>query len=193
MNNFYNIKYPEFMIKYGKDWDSFKTILNETVDHYFAKAWALYNYRNINTTQQRALEWMLILRKILFDGSDTFLTKKVKLRTFVSQYRKKGLAEIYLDIQERVVGTRGFIVSGRSLGVWRWGYSRWRNPAIPGRKATDIRWSLTGSQFEIYINCMTTDDEQLDQITKLYRQDSVKPAFYQIYLVDDNYSILRII
>jgi len=190
MNKFFNVKYPEFLEKYGKDWDSFKTILNEAVDHYFKKAWDIYYFNNVNTISERAIEQVLRLLKIEFNSADTYLTKKIKLRFFVSQYKKKGLAEIYLDLQEKVVGTRGFITSGQSLGVWRWGYSKWHGSAID---ATDMRWSLAGSQFEIYINCQTADSTLLDQIVALYRQKSVNPAFYRIYLVDDSFVILRTI
>ncbi len=161
------------------------------MDFYFRKVWELYYYNNINTISERAIEQILKLLKIQFSATDNLTTKKIKLRYFVGQYRKKGLADIYLDLQEAVVGTRGFIVSGQSLGVWRWGFSRWHGPS--GIQAADIRWSLAGSQFEIYINCMTLDDDLLDQIVSLYRADSVIPAFYQIYLVDDNYVILRTI
>jgi len=188
MNKFFNIKYPEFIDKYGKDWDQFKAILNEFVDFYFQKVWSLYYFNNVNTLNERAIEWVLKALKIEFTNEDTLKTKKIKLRFFVSQYRKKGLAEIYLNLQEAVVGIRGSIVSGQSLGVWRWGFSRWHGPII---QASDIRWSLAGSQFEIYINCKTTDDSLLDEIMILYRQSSILPAFYKVYLVDDNYSILR--
>jgi len=190
MNNFFNITYPKFIEKYGKDWEDFKTILNEWVDHFFSKAWDLYKYNNINTLSERALEQVLKALKIEFNVNDTFLTKKIKLRFFVSQYKRKGLSEIYLDLQEQIVGIRGTIVSGQSLGVWRWGYSRWHGSSID---ASDMRWSQAGSQFEIYINCKTLDNTKLDQIVSLYRQKSVNPAFYRIYLVDDVYAILRTI
>ncbi|TGN20818.1 hypothetical protein [Leptospira idonii] len=188
MNHFFNIKFPEFIEKYGKDWTQFQTILNEYVDFYFKKVWELYQFNNVNTINEKAIDWILKALKIEYTGNDNLKTKKIKLRYFISQYRKKGLAEIYLNLQEAVVGERGSIVSGQSLGVWRWGFSRWHGSTI---QASDIRWSLAGSQFEIYINCKTTENSLLDEIVLLYRQSSILPAFYKIYLVDDSYNILR--
>ncbi len=190
MNNTFNYKHPEFQSKYGKDWDAFLTIINDAYDYFISKIWGLYRYRDVNTTPENALEVFLKARGISYDSSDTFLTKKIKFRKYLTKYRDKGLDLLYLDIQEGIVGTRGNITSGQSLGVWRWGYSRWHDATI---QKDDMRWALAGSQFEIYIDCLTTDATQLDQITFLYRDKSLLPAFYQIYLVDSNYTILRTI
>jgi hypothetical protein len=190
MNNYINFKLPEWQEKYGQDWTSFKTIIDEYIDHYVSKITGLFRYNDINTIPERGLEWILTLLQIPFNSTDTFVSKKTKMRYFVGQYRRKGLADVYLDIQENIVGVRGTITSGLELGVWRWGISRWHDGT---RKKSDIRWSLAGSQFEIYIFCETTDSDKLDAIELLYRQSSIKPAFYAVYLVDEEYNILRTI
>jgi sugar lactone lactonase YvrE len=56
-----------------------------------------------------------------------------------------------------------------------------------------IRWEKTGSRFDIYIDCKTTDSNNLDTIQDLYRLDFLQPAFYQIYLIDSSWNILRTI
>lgn len=193
MNNFYNINLPEFQTKYGRDWSSFKTITDDFNDYLFLKTWQLYLLGNVSTMPVEGLELILTRLGIGFDSSDTVSTKRTKLRYFVGQQKNKGLGVIYLDLAENVVGTRGAIYPGTIFGVWRWGKSRWR--ATSGGVSGDfIRWkSSAGAQFEMYIDVKTTDSDLLDQIVLLYSQKGVRPAFYRIYLIDEDYNILRTI
>lgn len=187
-NDFFNIKIPNFQEKYGEDWAQWKSIVEEFNDYLFQKTWELYFLNDLNRISERALEFLLDSLRVHYDANDTLLTKKLKLRTYVSQYENKALSQVYLDIQEAIVGTRGVIYSGYEVGVWRWGVSRWKGSGTSG---TNIRWAVNGAQFEIYINVKTSDSTLLDQIQAMYRRPSLKPAFYKIYLVDDNFVTLR--
>ncbi len=190
-NNFVNFELPRFQDKYGTDWDDYVSIRQEFLDHIALKIWQIYHLNNVGTMGEKAMEFLLQSLRIEFDSTDTFLTKKIKLRTFVSRYQRKSLEDVYLDIQEEIVGTRGTIYSGHSVGVWRHEYSRRFGAETPVQQAEHIRHSSSGSQFETYIDVQTSDATKLDQITALYRIPSIRPAFYQIYLVNGNFTVLR--
>lgn len=188
-NEYFNIEIPEFNQKYGTDWTSFETITDDNVDYLIGKTIDLYKLIDITRMSSKVVELWLNTLKIYYDDTDTLATKKLKLRYYNSQYSNKSLDEIYLDLAEGIVGTRGDIYSGFDLGAFIWDSSAWYDGS--GYEDTDIRWTSLGSQFEIYIDVKTVVSAELDQIELLYSQPSMKPAFYLVYLIDSSFNILR--
>lgn len=214
-NNFFNFTLPEFQKKYGSDWTSFKTIIDSEIDTLFQKTWSLYEINDINKMSARVVQYWLDLYKIPYDDTDSVLTKKLRLRSFVAKQRNKAMEDIYLDIGESVVGLRGELFAGTDVGVWRWGHNRWAGDidvelmkwdTVAGRwsawrwystrtarLATYLRWSQDNPQFVVYFYVKTLDSDKLDQIVSILRDKNLKPAFYKIYLCDESFNILRTI
>ena len=190
MNNFFNFQTPYFNQQFGSDWDDFNDITEENVDYIMNKTWQLYWLRRIDTMPVMALEQALRLRAIEVDAADSIALKKYKLRKFNTSFKEKGTADFYLDYQEEIVGTRGAIYSGLYFGASIWGSSSW---AISGGtpSGTELVWATTYSPFHIYIDVKTTDSALLDELVAVYSQTFLRPAFYQIYLVDSTFTILR--
>ena len=190
MNNFFNFQTPYFNQQFGSDWDDFNDITEENVDYIMNKTWQLYWLRRIDTMPVMALEQALRLRAIEVEAADSIALKKYKLRKFNTSFKEKGTADFYLDYQEEIVGTRGVIYSGLYFGASIWGSSSW---AISGGtpSGTELVWATTYSPFHIYIDVKTTDSALLDELVAVYSQTFLRPAFYQIYLVDSTFTILR--
>ena len=190
MNNFFNFQTPYFNQQFGSDWDDFNDITEENVDYIMDKTWQLYWLRRIDTMPVMALEQALRLRAIEVDATDSIALKKYKLRKFNTSFKEKGTADFYLDYQEEIVGTRGAIYSGLYFGASIWGSSSW---AISGGtpSGTELVWATTYSPFHIFIDVKTTDSTLLDELVAVYSQTFLRPAFYQIYLVDSTFTILR--
>jgi len=190
MNKFYNIKYPEFIEKYGSDWTAFKTNINSWIDDSISKIFKIRREENINTASNRAIELKLRTRGIAIDPLDSLLDKKIKLRQFVRKYQDKGLQATYLDPIEEIVGIRGVIYSGRKIKTWKWNTSKWQKQS--STSANDIMWSISAPSFTIYIDVKTTNATLLDQIERLIRNELL-PAYYEIYLIDSSFNVLRVI
>ena len=190
MNNFFNFQAPYFNQQFGSDWDDFNDITEENVDYIMNKTWQLYWLRRIDTMPVMALEQALRLRAIEVEAADSIALKKYKLRKFNTSFKEKGTADFYLDYQEEIVGTRGVIYSGLYFGASIWGSSSW---AISGGtpSGTELVWATTYSPFHIYIDVKTADSALLDELVAVYSQTFLRPAFYQIYLVDSTFTILR--
>jgi hypothetical protein len=179
------------MEKYGEDWDDFRTIVDDNVDYVMNKTYQLYWLNNVDYMGVREVEKALLSMKIGTSSSETLPYKKEKLRKFLTIFANKGTADIYLDFAESVAGARGDIYMGYNLGVWRWGTSRWGIPGAP--TVNDLRWTLQYARFYVLIDVKTTDSSELDQITSIFRESYLLPAFYQIYLIDSSFNILRTI
>lgn len=190
MNNFYNFQTPYFNQQFGSDWNDFDDITEENVDYIMNKTWQIYWLRRIDTMPVMALEQALRLRAIEVEVADSIALKKYKLRKFNTSFKEKGTADFYLDYQEKIVGTRGVIYSGLYFGASIWGSSSW---VISGGtpSGTELVWATTYSPFHIYIDVKTTDGTLLDELVAVYSQTFLRPAFYQIYLVDSTFKILR--
>jgi hypothetical protein len=196
MNNFYNINIPLFMDRYGTDWDDFKTVTGDNTDHLMNKTYQLYWLADPNYFTIRVAEEVSKTLDLYYDASTTLATMKYNIRKFLTTYANKGLADTYLDIQENIVGVRGVIYTGSDIG-WqnhttivnnsnRWGST---SGTFPGA----FKWSVAPPQFFIYIDVKTTNSTLLDQIQEEYRRDEMLPAFYQIYLIDSSFNLLRTI
>jgi hypothetical protein len=131
----------------------------------------------------RALEYALRLRGVKFDTGDTISVKRYKLRSFVKNFTRKGLADTYLDIAESVTGIRGSI--GYSTSGWVWDESDWETGEWGGIASSSI--------YNIFFNVKTSDETELDRIESLLREKSNRPAFYQLILINDDQNILRTI
>ena len=191
MNNYFNFQIPYFNDRYGEDWDSFKTIVDDNVDYAYAKVEGLYWLNDIDRTTVRAVEKALQALKIPFDATDTVAAKKAKLKTFVSKYADKGLAQPYIDLAYAVTGLAGEFTMEWERGGWIWGEASWYD-GVDADEDT-ITWGASVSQFVVYFDVKTTDNNELDLIQSLLRDKSMKPAFYQIYLTDSSFNILRTI
>lgn len=189
MNNYFNFEIPFFNQQFGSDWTAFNTIVETNNDYLFGKTYDLYKLKDITRMPILALDIALRLRNIETDASEPINIKKQKLRSFNKDFKAKAMSDTYLDYQETIVGTRGSIYNGYTLGSFIWGLSNW--PVSSVLEDTDRIWSTTGSAFDIYIDCKTTDNGLLDEIVAIYRQKFLLPAFYQIYLIDSSFNILR--
>ena len=189
-NNYFNFTLPFFSTQYGTDWEDFSTIINDNVDNIMKKTYQLYWLNDINSFTTRVSELVLDSLGIEYSSTDTLLTKKIKIRTFVTKYANKGLADTYLDIGEDIVGTSGTIYTSLSTLNWLWGTSRWGSTGDTNNDS--IKW-CNQPRFYIYIDVDTTDNDELDQIQLIMEQDSLLPAFYRIFLIDSSFTILRII
>ena len=188
-NLFFNFELPEFMEKYGEDWDNFTDEMETQWDHTFQKTWELYHLMDINKVSARVLQFHLDAGGVTFSETDTVALKKYKLRTWVTRHKKKGLDEVYLDLAEEVTGITGVLYSGIDF-VFRWGVNRWKGSTL----SVDLfRWSGPNPQFQIYFDVKTVDAGELDQIENLLLEDTMLPAFYQIFLIDSSFNILRTI
>lgn len=189
MNNFFNFTIPYFNSQFGEDWDDFNSITEENVDYVVDKTWQLYWLKRIDTLPIIALDYAIKLRGIEVDADDTIALKKFKLRKFNTTFKDKGASSFYLDYQEAIVGTRGTVYDGLSLGSSVWGRSIWPSSSIE----SDTEWVWVGSSslFNIFIDVKTTDSDLLDDIVAVYRQRSMLPAFYKIFLIDSSFTILR--
>lgn len=188
-NNFFNFNLPAIIEKYSDDWDDFKTEMQENFDYYFALVWNLYTLRSINKMTSRLVQRFMDLRQISYTDSDTLSEKKYKIRHHVSKLADKGLADVYLDAAEDIVGTRGVLYNGVNL-FWRWNYSVWPDS---GDNVLYIKWPNENPAFTIFFDVKTSDSDTLDQLVDLLREDSMLPGFYKMYLVDSTFTILRVI
>ena len=189
MNNYFNFEIPFFNSQFGQDWDSFNTIVESNNDYLFNKTYDLYKLRDINRMPILALDIALDLRNIETDATEALNIKKQKLRWFNKDFKSKSMKDTYLDYQETVVGTRGEIYNGYVFGTSVWGLSSWSISGAP--EDTDRIWSSTDTKFDIYINTKTTDSGLLDELVEIYRESYLKPAFYNLFLIDDDFNILR--
>jgi len=188
-NNFFTFTRPYYTQKYGEDWADFDTIVDDTTDYTFEKVWQLYWLNDPNYFTTRICEIVLESLGIQYELTDTLKSKKLAIRKFLTQFKNKGISEVYLDIQESIVGTRGDVYTGLDAGVTRWNASRW---GVTGNVGTWARkWSTSTTPFYIYIDCKTVDNGELDQIMYEFRKSHLLPAFYQIYLTDSSLTILR--
>lgn len=188
MNNYFNFKIPDFCEKYGSDWDDFKSIINFNVDYLINKTIQLYWLLDPNYFNVRVVEKVLESLDLQYNKKDSLSLKKYYVRKFVSTFKLKGLKATYLNIQENIVGVRGELYFGNSIGSMRWGYSRWENG---DDEPTDWKWTIFESTFSVYIDCKTLNDDLLDLLVDSYKQGWLLPAFYRIYLIDSNFNILR--
>jgi hypothetical protein len=188
-NNYFNFNIPEFNSQNGSDWTAFQTIINEWVDYYFAKTYQLYWLRKPDRLNTQAIEIALQLRGIKYTSTDTVKTKRFKLRHFNTSYMNKGLMDTYLDLAENITGIRGTI--GYSTEGWIWDDSKWTE----GESPTDAKWGgiASDSIYNIFFNIKTTNEDEIDAIETLIREKTNRPAFYQIFLIDDEQNTLRTI
>lgn len=180
-------------MEYGSDWGPFESITENWIDYMIRKAWELYFLNNLDTMSNKAVAWELNFLKVEIDPLDTELTRRIKLRLLSSKYKSKGLAKLYLDIAEKIVGVRGEIISGITKGSWIWNESIWPYPPPNNDdKHLFFVWQTVGAgQFDVLFNVKTTDESKLNLIVSLIRQKSFKPAFYRFLLIDDAGNILR--
>ncbi len=187
-NNYFNFTLPTFMVQYGSDWIDFQTIVDDNVDNVMSKTYQLYWLNDPNNFTTRVSELVLDSLGISYSTTDTLLTKKIKIRTFLTKYANKGLADTYLEIGEDIVGTTGTIYTSLEDLNWLWGNSRWGSTG--STFLNSIKWN-NQPRFFIYIDVNTTDNDELDQIQLLMQEDSMLPAFYKIFLIDSSFNILR--
>ena len=179
-NLFYNFRIPAFQDKYGTDWSGFLSVMSDNWDYSFQKAMEFYHLVDLNRMPVRVVEHQMNTRAINFSASDTALTKKINLRNFVNKYVNKGLASIYLDIAEGVIGLVGDLYLDWDQDGWEWGSSEW-----------EMSWQADESKFIVLFDVKTTDSGKLDEIQALLRDESVLPAWYKIILIDSDFNILR--
>lgn len=186
MNNYFTYNIPDFQDKNGSDWTDFKDILEDWTDFLISKVIQMYWFRQPDKIPLIALEKSLKLRNIKFNSSDSINLKRFKYRNFNTSFKRKALADIYLDIAEAITGIRGSIsysTEGLEWGTWAWS---------PG-EANEWGGITSNSVYNIYFNVKTTDEAELDLIYNTLMDKTYRPAFYQIILIDDDQNVLRVI
>lgn len=191
MNEYFNFRLPDFNALHGNDWQDFLDIEEDYVDDLYDKTYELYYLNDINRMSNRVVNINLDVLGVAYEPSDSPDTKRIKLRNLANESVNKGMDVVYLDIAEAIVGIRGTIKGGQDIGVYRWGVSRWKG--TPTWQSYYIRWTIGGNQFIIYIDVKTLDNGELDQIQSLFQHEYLLPAFYQIYLIDSSFNVLRTI
>jgi len=189
MNNFFNFTLPVFQEAYGSDWDSFKTITDDNTDYLLGKTWDFYKLNDPNFYTTRVVEIVLDSLGVSYSATETLAKKKQYVRKFLTDSKDKGSADIYLDVQEVIVGTRGVIYTSLEYGSWLWDESTWGDTSEP----ENILWSGDDAPFYVFIDCKTTDADLLTQIVDAYNQDFLLPAFYKIIIVDSSFNILWVV
>lgn len=190
MNNYWNFEIPKFNEEYGSDWDSFLVIVEDNVDYIVRKIVSLYWLNDVNLIPLVPVEYLLRALGIEFNSSDTLSEKRDEIRNFGVFARKKALDDLYLDYAEEIAGTRGTIYLGSELGSFVHDESSWFG-STPSDE--DWVWLTDTAKFYVYIDVKTVDEDELDEIQEIYRRDWLLPAFYQIYLIDSSFNILRTI
>lgn len=181
MNNWFNFHIPYFYETYGSDWVSFRSIIDYEVDYLFNKIHTLYSLNDINKMSDTVITKWLVLMGIKYSVGESTTVKRIRLRTFISRYINKGLADVYLDVAEGITGIRGAIYSGISAGAWFWSTNKW------GAQ----KWGTSVGMYNVYFDVKTTDSTELDEIVILLQDPTLLPAFYKMYLIDSAWNILR--
>lgn len=189
MNNYFNFTIPDFNQRYGEDWNNFNTITENNVDYMIKKVIDLYRLNDITRTPLIVTEYIMKLLGLKIETTDTLSIKKYKVRKYNSTAKAKATNDLYLDYAENVVGTRGAIYNGYVIGSFVHDESSWPDSVTPNED--DWVWSNNETRFIIYIDVKTLDEDLLDQIQTLYREDFLLPAFYVVYLIDSEFNILR--
>jgi hypothetical protein len=189
MNNWFNFSIPYFNSQFGEDWEDFNDIVEENVDYVMNKTYELYWLQDVSRMPLLAIEKALRVRGIETWPTEDIQSKRLKIRTFATNFNRKATGELYLDYAEAIVGIRGEIYGAYEFGESVWDMMIWPIPGTPDD--ADRVWETPAIIFEIYIDVKTTDSDLLDAIVDEYRQKFLLPAFYQIYLVDEDMTILR--
>jgi len=186
MNNYFNFKIPDFQQKYGEDWNDFLSVVDDNVDNIINKTIQLYWLKDPSRMTLLALEASLDLRGITYTTNDSTATKKFKLRQFNPTFRDKGLADPYLDLAENITGVRGSLSYYNLYSVWDGSGVLWDGDST--------RWDGDGEGiFVILFNIKTTDPDQINTILTLLKEKTMKPAFYYLILIDDDYNTLGVV
>jgi len=189
MNHWFNFNLPYFNEQFGTDWDDFVAIIDDNVDYVMGKTYDLYKLRDISMMPLMATEMALKLRNIDTEPDELLSVKKSKLRRFNTDFKSKGMQDTYLNYQELVAGIRGVIYNGYVFGNFVWDTSHW--PVTGAPDGYDIVWATGDAKFDIYIDCKTLNSDELDEIVMIFQQSFLLPAFYNIYLIDSSFNILR--
>lgn len=159
---------PTFQKDKGEDWGPFLSIIQTEELYLKQKTLELYKKRNISTMQFPYINHELEQWKIQYKETDSIGTKKRLRRDLNRRLAQKGDADIYLDIQESIVGTRGQFYS----------FSDFQN--------ISDKYVLNN---HLFLDIKTNDPVKVARILELFRDKELRPAFYQIYLVYFNGSI----
>lgn len=188
-NNYFNFLLPDFNERFGSDWDSFKTIVGDNVDHIIAKTIQLYWLRKPDRMTGPALEDALEFREITSPITDTIIEKKEKVRNYNVTYQEKGMDEIYLDKVEEIVGVRGDLYLASDFwDGWVFGEFVFGDPEFGIFGGIDF-----DNKFTIFFDVKTVDPATLAEILVVLRDKPMKAAFYQVILIDSSWNILEVV
>jgi hypothetical protein len=192
MNNYFNFIIPEFNQRYGVDWEDFTEIIDYEVDNVMNKTYQLYWLREVDKMPLLALELSMKLRGITVFSDETIQQKRLRVRSFNTDFKRKATEDIYLDYAEEIFGERGDTYPGYLISNRVWGTSHWPIPSSPD--SDDMIWSGLSSHFTVYVMPKpsgTASDADLDELVATYQEPFLLPAFYKIFLIDNNYQIVR--
>lgn len=153
---------PTFQKEKGEDWAPFLAIIQTEELYLKQKTLDLYKKRNVSTMQFPYINYELEQWQIAYNETDSIGTKKRLRREMNRILAQKGDADIYLDIQESIVGIRGKFYS----------FSEFQD--------ISDKYVLNN---HLFLDVKTNDPAKVSNILELFRDKEISPAFYQIYLV----------
>lgn len=175
-NYYYNFELPEFMKKYGTDWEDFLDIMEDTIDHLFEKAYTLYNLNEINRMSDRIVRIWIDVLNVIYTDADSAVTKRKRLRSFAQKYVNKGLSVLYEAEIEDVTGITPTFTSGLNVGSMRWGTRVW---------GTQL-WAGVPPYYVIIIDIGTSQPDLVTEVEDRLNEKTLKPAFYQLIIINES-------
>jgi len=155
-------KLPTFQEQKGEDWTPVFNLIKDYDNYLLTKIWELYKKRNVSTMQFPYINYELDKMGITYSNSDSLGTKKRLRRDFNKSLGQKGFSDIYLDIQESIVGTRGAFYSFSFI------------------EGISDKYVLNNHMF---LDVKTSDMAKVASILEIFRKPENWPAFMQIYLI----------
>jgi len=185
-----SVSIPDFQKDYGADWTAFLTIWQSLEDSAIKASWDLYRMVDIDMMPVEVVEICLEVEEIPYDADDSKRVKAATLRTYPDVFRRKALATLYRNACKEVTGLIPEVKNAKKLGGERYDYSRCGEY---GDEGNDIaRYGMEIGQREIYIVLPSeiTSDQMIDLLT-MYRKKWLRPAFYDLFIVDKFYNIME--
>lgn len=190
MKSFIQYDNPEILKRFGKNWQDFEDITNEQFQFLMNKIYYLYDMNNVGSMSSEIINFELNANGIPI-LTDSLNGRRSARRHNATNFKRKGDPNVYLDLAESIVGTRGIIFSGADVAGNKWGIATWPNSG--GYNAMSKKWPGNKPYLEIWINVKTNDLVKINQILDIYRLPIYRPAYLQIYLTDDTYAILGVV
>lgn len=186
-----NVAIPDFQRDYG-DWEEFLSIWQAHEDDAIKTSWDLYSMVDIDTMPVDVVEICLKIERIPYNIDDSERVKKTTLRTYPEVFKRKSLDTLYKDVCKQITGLTPDIRNSKKLGGERYNYSRCGEFGDTGNDIS--QYGAPIGKKDVYI-VLATDitSDQLHDLVRMYRMTWVRPAFYDLYIVNKMYQIIEVV